>query len=77
MLMSEEMCHGTFEYLRWFPEGNRAHLLKPKNESENKTKTIGEFYRDWIELMKERQSEWAGRVDLNHGGKKTRKPKRS
>jgi len=32
--MSEEVCNGTFEYLRWFPEGNRAHLLKPKNESE-------------------------------------------
>jgi hypothetical protein len=27
--MTEEMEAGTFDYLRWFPNGNRAHELRP------------------------------------------------
>jgi hypothetical protein len=52
VLMSEEIKDGTFDYVKRFPEGNKAHFFKPKNESEIKTKTVGEFYRDWIERKK-------------------------
>jgi len=45
VLISEEMERGTFDYLKWFPEGNRAAQLRPKQES---PKTIGEYYRVWI-----------------------------
>lgn len=41
-----------FNYLKWFPEGNRAHVFKSKDESESKAKTVGTFYRDWIERRK-------------------------
>jgi hypothetical protein len=50
--MTEQIKDETFDYLKWFPVGNKAHFFKPKNEGENKTKTVGEFYRDWIELKK-------------------------
>jgi hypothetical protein len=52
VLMSEEIKDRTFDYLKWFPDGNRAHLFKPNNEAENKDKMVGEFYRDWIERRK-------------------------
>jgi integrase len=52
VLMSHEMERGTFDYLKWFPEGNKAHLFRPKNKGEDKPKTVGEFYRDWIERKK-------------------------
>jgi len=30
VVMSEEMRQGAFDYLRWFPEGNKAHVFRPK-----------------------------------------------
>ena len=50
VLIEREIKKGTFDYLKWFPEGNRAKLFKPKVET--KPKTVGEFYRDWIERRK-------------------------
>jgi hypothetical protein len=29
VLMSEQIKDGTFEYLKWFAEGNRADRFKP------------------------------------------------
>src|SRR5258706_5645250 len=52
LIMTEQIKDETFDYLKWFPVGNKAHFFKPKNESEHKTKTVGEFYRDWIERKK-------------------------
>jgi integrase len=45
VLISEEMERGKFDYLKWFPEGNKAEQFKPKEEP---PKTIGEYYRSWI-----------------------------
>jgi integrase len=45
VLISEEMEKGTFDYLKWFPEGNRAEQFKPKEEP---PKTIREYHRAWI-----------------------------
>jgi hypothetical protein len=45
VLISEEMERSTFDYLKWFPEGNKAGQFKPKEEP---SKTIGEYYRGWI-----------------------------
>src|SRR4029453_7505760 len=44
-LITEEMEKETFDYLKWFPKGNRAEHFKPKKEP---PKTIGEYYRVWI-----------------------------
>lgn len=53
VLISEEMEQGRFDYLQWFPDGNKAHIFKPKElEGKRKPQTVGEFYRDWIERKK-------------------------
>jgi len=49
VLIGREIKSGTFDYLKWFPEGNRAEELKPKTTA---PKTIGEYYRVWIERKK-------------------------
>ena len=52
--ITEEIKARAFNYLRWFPEGNKAHEFKPKSETEatSKSLTVGEYYRDWIERKK-------------------------
>jgi len=55
VLMSEEMENGEFDYLRWFHDGNKAHLFRPKEapvEQETKPQTVGEYYLGWIERKK-------------------------
>jgi integrase len=54
LLMSEEIEQGTFEYLKWFPEGNRAHQFRPKvvGPMESKPQSIRQFFEDWIEKKK-------------------------
>src|SRR5688572_5773347 len=52
VLMTEEIKQGTFDYLKWFPEGNKAELFRPKDDSKSKLKTVGEFYGNWIERKK-------------------------
>ena len=49
VLMSEEIENGTFNYLKWFPDGNKAHLFKPKSMW---PEIIGEYYKVWIERKK-------------------------
>ena len=52
--ISEEMERGEFDYLKWFPDGNKADEFRPKREAQadDKTLTVGEYYRDWIERRK-------------------------
>ena len=52
VLISEEMEHGEFDYLRWFPYGNRAHEFNPKDNMANHTQTVGEYFKVWIESKK-------------------------
>jgi integrase len=52
--ISEEMKRGEFDYLKWFPDGNKADEFRPKNQAQadDKSLTVGEYYRDWIERRK-------------------------
>jgi len=52
--ISEEMERGDFDYLKWFPDGNKADEFRPKGEAQanDKSLTVGEYYRDWIERRK-------------------------
>ena len=52
--ISEEMERGEFDYLKWFPDGNKADEFRPKSEAQadDKSLTVGEYYRDWIERRK-------------------------
>jgi len=50
VLITEEMENGTFNYLKRFPDGNKAELFKPKDEQQ--PQTVGEYYGVWIESKK-------------------------
>jgi len=47
VLISEEMEDGSFDYLKWFPEGNKAHLFRVE-EPKVKRKTIREYFEEWM-----------------------------
>jgi integrase len=51
-LISDEMEAGTFSYLEWFENGNRADEFKPKTEIESKPLTVGDYFKVWIESKK-------------------------
>jgi hypothetical protein len=53
-LINEEMEAGTFDYLKWFPNGNRADEFKPQAEKtvESQEQTVRQFYEKWIEKKK-------------------------
>jgi integrase len=52
--ITDEIKAGTFNYLKWFPKGNKAHEFSPKIDkpSESKPQTIKEFFDSWIEKKK-------------------------
>ena len=55
VLISEEMERDEFDYLRWFPNGNRAHEFGAKQSApavEIKPLTVRKFYEEWIEKKK-------------------------
>jgi len=51
VLISREIKKGTFDYLKWFPNGNKAHLFRPQEQAD-KDLTVGEYFRLWIESKK-------------------------
>ena len=55
-LMNEEIESKEFDYLKWFPEGNRAHQFKaatqPCMAPITKPQTVREFFEEWIEKKK-------------------------
>jgi integrase len=53
VLIAEEIERGEFDYLRWFPDGNKAAEFKPAEpEPAPAGKTVGEYYREWIKSKK-------------------------
>jgi hypothetical protein len=42
VLIGRDIRKGTFDYLKWFPEGNKAEQFRPKEEP---PRTIGEYFR--------------------------------
>jgi len=54
-LINEEMEAGTFDYLKWFPNGNKAHLFRPNEinpPAEAKPQTVKQRFDAWIETKK-------------------------
>jgi integrase len=53
--ITDEIKAGTFNYLKWFPKGNKAHEFRPKvigAPTESKPLTVRQFYEEWIERKK-------------------------
>ena len=50
--ITEEIKEGRFNYLKWFPNGNKAHEFKPKDQTGNRVWTVGEYFNVWIEGKK-------------------------
>ncbi len=48
------MEKGAFDYLKWFPDGNKADSfrLKPEEETELQENTVGKFYGEWIKTKR-------------------------
>jgi integrase len=47
VLMSEQMENGSFDYLKWFPEGNKAHLFRTEKVKVER-KTIRQYFGEWM-----------------------------
>ena len=45
--ITEEIKAGTFNYLKWFPNGNKADEFKPKIDTPA-PQTIRQYYTEWI-----------------------------
>lgn len=52
VLISEQIENGSFDYLKWFPQGNKAELFRPPSATTTKQQTVGEFFKTWIERKK-------------------------
>ena len=54
VIITEEMENGTFDYLKRYPDGNKAHLFRPQPLEETKPQetTIGEFFEEWIKTKR-------------------------
>jgi hypothetical protein len=52
VLISREIKNRTFDYLKRFPKGNKAHLFRSKTESEAESKTIRGYYEEWIKTKR-------------------------
>jgi len=53
--ITDEINTGTFNYLKWFPKGNKMHEFRPKDNTapaESKPLTVRKFYEEWIEKKK-------------------------
>jgi len=48
ILIEAEMKASIFNYLKWFPHGNRAHLFD-RARSNSKPITVGDYFAQWIQ----------------------------
>jgi hypothetical protein len=46
-IINHEIKKGTFDYLKWFPKGNRAKLFQAE-EKKAEPQTVGQYYKTWI-----------------------------
>lgn len=51
VLISHEIKRGSFDYLRWFPGGNKRHLFE-EARARAERKTMRQYYDRWIEDKK-------------------------
>jgi Arm domain-containing DNA-binding protein/integrase-like protein len=51
VLISEQMDNGSFDYLKWFPEGNKAKQFRKPSTVDVSTadRTVRNYYERWVE----------------------------
>lgn len=49
--MSDEIARGTFDYLRWFPQGNKAEFFR-RESAAKEPKTFRAYYEQWIKKFR-------------------------
>jgi len=49
IIISREIKHGTFDYLKHFPNGNKAHLFRRDAPKPTAPETVRSYYERWIE----------------------------
>src|SRR5215475_13822928 len=47
-VISSEIKKRTFDYLKHFPKGNKAHLFRPAKELSPSHLTVENYYKTWI-----------------------------
>lgn len=53
--ISRQMQDGRFNYLDWFPNGNRAHLFRRQEAELPSSLTMDSFYEKWLPAQEESQ----------------------
>ena len=53
-VIRREIHDGTFDYLRWFPDGNLSHLFRQGKVPPSPTVTVEQFYKEWIKKQGDR-----------------------
>jgi len=53
-VISSEIKKKTFDYLKHFPKGNKAHLFRPAKELSPSHLTVENYYKTWIKKQEER-----------------------
>ena len=52
-LIAQEINDGCFDYMKWFPKGNKAHLFR-RNDDTPSFLTIDAFFKTWIKEQSSR-----------------------
>jgi integrase len=53
-IISREIREGKFDYLRWFPQGNLAHLFKRDQAPSPSQVTVENYFKTWIAKQADR-----------------------
>ena len=53
-VISREMREGRFDYLHYFPDGNKAALFRKESERPHNTQTVKSYYNQWIKKQNAR-----------------------
>jgi integrase len=54
LVISSEIKHKAFDYLKHFPKGNKAHLFRPAEHLSPSHLTVEGYYKTWIKKQEER-----------------------
>jgi integrase len=54
LVISAEIKSKTFDYIKHFPKGNKAHLFRPAEDASPSHMTVEAYFKSWIKKQEER-----------------------